>query len=155
MPTHAEKRVMPYTPEQMFDLVARVDRYPEFLPWCVAARIRSRQGNDIVADLVIGFKMIRERYTSRVTLERPRRIHVSYLEGSLKYLTNHWVFEAHPSGGTEVDFYVDFEFKSKVLQTLIGALFHEALRRIVAAFEDRARRLYGQSGIPLAAAPRP
>lgn len=153
MPTHAEKRVVPYTPEQMFDLVAQIDRYPEFLPWCVAARIRSRQGNELVADLVIGFKMFRERYTSRVTLERPRRIHVSYLEGPLKHLTNHWVFEPHPSGGTEIDFYVDFEFHSKVLQTLIGTLFHEAMRRIVAAFEQRARRLYGTSSGAVAASP--
>ena len=156
MPTHAEKRVVPYTPEQMFDLVARVDRYPEFLPWCIAARIRSRQGNELVADLVIGFKMFRERYTSRVTLERPRQIHVSYIEGPLKHLTNHWVFAPHPSGGTEVDFYVDFEFNSKVLQTLIGALFHEALRRLVAAFEERARRLYGAPAAAnsMAATPR-
>lgn len=154
MPTHAEKRVVPYTPEQMFDLVARIDRYPEFLPWCVAARIRSREGNELVADLVIGFKMFRERYTSRVALERPRRIHVSYLEGPLKHLTNHWVFEPHASGGTEIDFYVDFEFHSKVLQTLIGALFHEAMRRIVAAFEERARRLYGAPVNPVPEAPR-
>lgn len=153
MPTHAEKRVVPYTPEQMFDLVAHIERYPEFLPWCVAARIRSRQGNEVVADLVIGFKMFRERYTSRVTLERPRRIHVSYLEGPLKHLTNHWVFEPHPSG-TEIDFYVDFEFHSKVLQALIGTLFHEAMRRIVAAFEHRAQRLYGAPVNPIPAAPR-
>ena len=143
MPTHAEKRVVPYTPEQMFDLVAGIERYPEFLPWCLAARIRSRDGNAIVADLVIGFKMIRERYTSRVTLDRPRRIDVEYLEGPLKRLTNHWVFEPHESGGTQVDFCVDFEFRSRVLQTLIGALFYEALRRLVAAFEARARKLYG------------
>lgn len=154
MPTHAERRVVPYTPEQMFDLVAQIDRYPEFLPWCVAARVRSRRGNELVADLVIGFKMFRERYTSRVTLERPRRIHVSYLEGPLKHLTNHWVFEPHPSGGTDIDFYVDFEFHSKVLQTLIGTLFHEAMRRIVAAFEQRAQRLYGVPAIPLPVSPR-
>lgn len=154
MPTHAEKRVVPYTPEQMFDLVAQIERYPEFLPWCVAARIRSRQGSELVADLVIGFKVFRERYTSRVMLERPRRIHVSYLEGPLKHLTNHWVFEPHPSGGTEIDFYVDFEFHSKMLQTLIGTLFHEAMRRIVAAFEQRAQRLYGTPANPLAATPR-
>jgi coenzyme Q-binding protein COQ10 len=153
MPTHAEKRVVPYTPEQMFDLVAQIDRYPEFLPWCVAARIRSRQGNELVADLVIGFKMFRERYTSRVALERSQRIHVSYIEGPLKHLTNHWVFEPHPSGGTEIDFYVDFEFHSKVLQTLIGSLFHEAMRRIVAAFEQRAQRLYGTSSGAVAASP--
>lgn len=151
MPTHAEKRVLPYTPEQMFELVARVERYPEFLPWCVAARIRSRDENVIVADLVIGFKMVRERFTSRVTLERPRRIHVSYLEGPLKHLNNHWVFNPHPQG-CEIDFFVDFEFHSKMLQALIGALFHEALRRLVVAFEARARQLYGTPAAPLTTA---
>ena len=143
MPTHAEKRVVPYTPEQMFDLVAGIERYPEFLPWCLAARIRSREGDTITADLVIGFKMIRERYTSRVVLDRPGRIDVEYLEGPLKRLANHWLFLPHASGGTMVDFYVDFEFRSRVLQSLIGVLFHEALRRLVAAFEARAKQLYG------------
>ncbi len=143
MPTHAETRVVPYSPEQMFDLVAGIERYPEFLPWCLAARIRSREGKTVVADLVIGFKMIRERYTSRVTLDRPDRIDVEYLEGPLKRLTNHWVFEPQPGGGTRLNFYVDFEFRSRVLQALIGTLFYEALRRLVAAFEARARRLYG------------
>ncbi len=154
MPTHAEKRVLPYTPEQLFDLVAQIERYPEFLPWCVAARIRSREGSSVVADLVIGFKMIRERYTSRVTLDRPRRIDVTYLEGPLKHMNNHWVFTPHQSGGTEIDFFVDFEFHSKVLQALIGALFHEALRRLVGAFEARARQLYGD-GAAVATAIRP
>jgi coenzyme Q-binding protein COQ10 len=152
MPTHAEKRVLPYTPEQLFDLVAQIERYPEFLPWCVASRIRSRDGNVVIADLVIGFKMVRERYTSRVTLDKPRRIDVAYLEGPLKHMNNHWVFNPHPSGGTEIDFFVDFEFHSKMLQALIGALFHEALRRLVAAFEARARQLYGD---PARAAPVP
>jgi coenzyme Q-binding protein COQ10 len=151
MPTHAETRVLPYTPEQMFELVAKIERYPEFLPWCVAARIRSREANTVVADLVIGFKMVRERFTSRVTLDRPRRIDVTYLEGPLKHLNNHWVFKPHSSGGTEIDFSVDFEFQSKVLQALIGALFHEALRRLVAAFEARAKQLYGTPAPPVAA----
>jgi coenzyme Q-binding protein COQ10 len=123
--------------------VAGVERYPEFLPWCVASRVKSRDGNTLIADLVIGFKMIRERYTSRIVLERPHRIDVTYLEGPLKHLTNHWSFQPNPGGGTLVDFYVDFEFRSRLLQTLIGALFHEALRRLVRAFEDRAKKLYG------------
>lgn len=127
----------------MFDLVAGIERYPEFLPWCLAARVRSRENNIVIADLVIGFKMIRERYTSRVTLDRPQRIDVEYLEGPLKRLTNHWVFEPDENGGTCLHFFVDFEFRSRVLQTLIGALFYEALRRLVAAFEARARKLYG------------
>lgn len=142
MPTHAEKRVLPYTPAQLFELVAEVDRYPQFLPWCKSARIRTRQGNVLTADLVIGFRMFRERFTSRVVLDRPNRIDVAYTEGPLKYLNNHWIFEPHPNG-TLIDFYVDFEFHSKVLQALIGVLFNEAVKRMVAAFETRARSLYG------------
>jgi coenzyme Q-binding protein COQ10 len=143
MPTHAEKKVLPYTPEQLFDLVADVERYPEFLPWAVAARIRSREGNVVTADLVIGFKMFRERFTSRVVLDRARRIDVSYTEGPFKYLDNHWLFEPMQGGGTCIDFFVDFEFRSAILQKLIGLVFHEAMLRIVRAFERRAAALYG------------
>lgn len=149
MPTHAEKRLLPYTPEQLFDLVAQVDRYPEFLPWCLAARIRKREGDLVVADLAIGFKMIRERFTSNVRLMRPDRIDVWYADGPFKHLNNHWRFDAVapsselPTGGTLIDFYVDFEFRSKLLQSLIGVLFNEATKRMVAAFEARARQLYG------------
>ncbi len=144
MPTHAEQRVLPYRPDQLFDLVADIERYPEFLPWCVAARIRSRQGQEILADLVIGFKMIRERFTSRVKLDRAgRRIDVSYSEGPFKYLNNHWLFEEMPDGSTRIDFFVDFEFRSVMLQKIIGVLFNEAVRRMVAAFEARAKALYG------------
>jgi coenzyme Q-binding protein COQ10 len=142
MPTHAEKRVLRYTPEQMFDLVADVGAYPEFLPWCIGARVRKREGDVITADLVIGFKMFRERYTSRVTLDRPGRIDVRYIQGPLKYLNNHWVFAPHPEG-TEIDFFVDFEFKTRILEKLIGTLFNEAFRRMVSAFEARAADLYG------------
>jgi coenzyme Q-binding protein COQ10 len=146
MPTHAEKRVMPYRAEQMFDLVADVERYPEFLPWCLAARVRERRGEVIVADLLIGFKMVRERFTSRVTLDRPRRIDVAYTEGPLRYLNNHWIFRDLPEGGCEIDFFVDFEFRSAILQKIIGVLFNEAVRRMVSAFETRARQLYGGGG---------
>src|SRR5690606_27613604 len=142
MPTHAERRFLPYTPEQLFALVADVERYPEFLPWCVASRVRSRQGNVVVADLMIGFKMVRERFTSRVTLSPPDRIDVAYTEGPLRHLNNHWIFEEAP-GGCVIDFFVDFEFKSVILQRLIGALFNEAVRRMVGAFESRAHALYG------------
>src|SRR5688572_30401039 len=138
MPTHAERRHLPYTPEQLFDLVAQVERYPEFLPWCLAVRIRSREGNVFVADLVIGFRMVREKFTSRVVLDRPRRIDVVYTHGPLRYLNNHWIFEPAPDGGCVIDFFVDFEFHSKLLQKLIGALFNEAVRRMVDAFEGRA-----------------
>jgi len=142
MPTHAEQRVLPYTPEQLFELVADVARYPEFLPWCVASRIRSRDGDVFFADLVIGFKMVRERFTSKVTLSRPGRVDVTYTEGPFKHLNNHWRFKPHPNG-TELDFYVDFEFRSKLLQTMIGALFNEAVKLMVSAFEKRAKQLYG------------
>jgi coenzyme Q-binding protein COQ10 len=144
MPTHAEKRVLPYTPEQMYDLVADIEKYPEFLPWCLAARIRKRDGNVVYADLIIGFKMIRERFTSRVKLDRPNlRIDVAYAEGPFRYLNNHWQFEPLPNGHCRIDFYVDFEFRSAILQKLIGVLFNEAVKRMVHAFENRARKLYG------------
>ncbi|MCC7272782.1 MAG: type II toxin-antitoxin system RatA family toxin [Alphaproteobacteria bacterium] len=142
MPTHAEQRVLPYTADQLFDLVADIERYPEFLPWCVAARIRTRTADTIVADLMIGFRMIRERFTSRVTLTPKRRIDVTYSEGPFKHLRNHWIFDPVPAG-CRIDFFVEFEFRSRALQMLIEMLFHEAVRRMVGAFEARARVLYG------------
>jgi coenzyme Q-binding protein COQ10 len=144
MPTHAEKRVLPHASEQLFDLVADIERYPEFLPWCVGARIRERSGNKIVADLLIGFKMIRERFTSRVLLDRPGlRIDVTYTDGPFRYLNNHWIFEPMPDGTCRIDFFIDFEFRSHVLQKIMGVLFNEAVRRMVSAFEARAQQLYG------------
>lgn len=145
MPTHAEKKFIPYTPEQMFDLVADVERYPEFLPWCTGSRIRKREENRLTADLMVGFKMVRERFTSKVTLDRPNRIDVRYQEGPFRFLNNHWVFE-RAEGGCNIDFYLDFEFRSRVLQRLIGVVFEEAVRRMVGAFEARARQLYGEPG---------
>jgi len=143
MPTHAEKKVLPYTPRQMYELVADVEKYPEFLPWCLAARIRKREDNVMFADLIIGFKMVRERFTSRVELhETECRINVQYTDGPFQYLNNHWIFSEHP-GGCCVDFFVDFEFRSKMLQKIMGLLFNEAVRRMVQAFETRAAQLYG------------
>jgi coenzyme Q-binding protein COQ10 len=144
VPTHAEERVLPYTPEQLFALVADIERYPEFLPWCVGARIRERRADLIVADLIIGFRMFRERFTSRVSLDPPRRIDVAYAEGPFRYLNNHWTFTPDPEG-CRVAFFVDFEFKSRLLQRLIEVLFSEAVRRMVGAFEKRARDLYRPS----------
>ena len=143
MPTHAEQRLLPYTPEQLYALVADIERYPEFLPWCVAARIRERRTDFISADLVIGFKLFRERFTSNVRLDPPGRIDVTYAEGPFRYLNNHWSFERVP-GGCRLDFFVDFEFKSRLLQKAIELLFGEAVRRMVAAFEARAHQLYGK-----------
>lgn len=153
MPTHAEKRRVPYAPDQMYRLVADIERYPEFLPWTAGCRIRSRKplaggkpGDEVVeADLIISFKVFRERFGSRVTL-RPseRRIDVEYLDGPFKYLNNHWYFaETEDGGGTEIDFFVDFEFKSALLQRIIGVVFNEAMQRVVRAFERRADELYG------------
>ena len=142
MPTHAEQRVLTYTPDQLFTLVADIERYPEFLPWCLAARVKKRKPDLIVADLIIGFRMFRERFTSRVTLDPPRRIDVAYTDGPFRRLNNHWVFEKVP-GGCRIDFYVDFEFKSRLMQKLIEVLFSEAVRRMVGAFEERAGDLYG------------
>lgn len=148
MPTHRETRVLPYTPEQIFDLVADVERYPEFLPWCVGARVSRREEALIVADLMIGFKMIRERYTSKVKLDRPNRIDVDYgHDGPFRHLENHWQFKPADGGGCEVDFFLDFEFRSRMLQRLIGVVFQEAVRRMVAAFENRAKVIYGASTV--------
>lgn len=143
---HAETKLLPYSPEQLFRLVAEVERYPEFLPWCLAARIRRREADTIHADLVIGFKMIRERFTSKVVLHPSHRIDVSYEDGPFRYLNNNWTFSPAPDGGCLLDFKVDFEFRNRMLQKLIEVLFNEAVRRMVAAFEGRARQLYGPDG---------
>ena len=146
MPTHSEKRFLPYTPDQMYDLVADIDKYPAFLPWCAAARVRARReegATEVVdADLVISFKVFRERFGSRVTLRpKDRKIDTEYLDGPFKYLRNHWYFEP-AEGGCTVDFHVDFEFRSAMLQAVIGMVFHEAMQRVVRAFERRAQQLY-------------
>jgi len=147
MPTHSEIRNMPYSAEQMFALVADIARYPEFLPWCSAARIRSiTPHNDhevIEADLVISFKLFREKFGSRVTLDAyGQQIDVEYLDGPFRYLINHWRFTPIETG-CEVDFHVDFEFRSILMQNVIGLVFNEAMHRIVRAFERRAKELYG------------
>jgi coenzyme Q-binding protein COQ10 len=135
---------VPYSREQIFQMVADVERYPEFLPWCVACRIRRWESKEVfVADLAIGFKMFRERFTSRVGLIRPDRIDVTYHDGPFRYLTNHWNFDADDNGHCVIDFYIDFEFRSRALQAMMGKLFNEAVQRMVNAFEKRAHALYG------------
>ncbi|PCI56333.1 MAG: ubiquinone-binding protein [Alphaproteobacteria bacterium] len=148
MTTHAEKRNLPYTPEQLFDLVADVARYPEFLPWCISSRITKREGDDIFyADLVIGYKRVREKFGSKVVLSAPDHLHVEYLSGPMRYLSNHWKFIREEDGSCTIDFFVDFEFKNKLLQNLIGVFFTEVMQHMVGAFEKRARQLYGVSGL--------
>jgi coenzyme Q-binding protein COQ10 len=143
MPTHAERRILRYSPEQMFDLVADVRRYPEFLPWCVGARVISRDEHELLADLTIGFRMFRESFRSRVTLERPNEVRVTYENGPFRYLNNTWKFKPLPQG-CEIDFFVDFEFRSQLLQAVIGVVFNEATRVMVRSFERRAMVLYGR-----------
>ena len=145
MPRHSETRHLPYSPEQLFDLVADVARYDEFLPWVVAVRIRSSSEEETVADLVVGFNAFKERFTSKVHKERPSRVCVDYVEGPLKYLHNEWKFEPAGDGGTNVHFSVDFVFKSRIFETLAGQMFDRALRRMIGAFETRAAALYGMS----------
>lgn len=173
MPTHSETKTLPYTAQQMYDLVADVGSYPQFLPWCAAARIRSRDDKGdheiMAADLVISFKVFRERFGSQVVLwPAQRRIETQYLDGPFKHMKSHWVFRdpmpedaaqgrsgATPipapipaptsAPGCEVEFFVDFEFRNAVLQGIIGVVFNEAMQRIVRAFETRAADLYGDT----------
>ena len=145
MPRHSETKHLPFTPEQLFTLVADVKRYAEFLPWVVAVRVRSSSDTETIADLVVGFNAFKERFTSRVTKEAPDRIIVDYVEGPLKYLKNEWRFEPVADGGTNLHFSVDFAFKSRIFETIAGHMFDRALRRMTGAFEVRAQQLYGSS----------
>lgn len=153
MPRHSETRILPYPARQIYDLVADVARYPEFLPWTAAARIRSRtprpDGTEVIeADLVISFKVFRERFGSRVILDPAAlTIDTTYIEGPFRHMHSTWAFrdiDAEGEGGRcEVSFFVDFEFRNALLQKVIGVVFDEAMRRVVRAFEARAAALYG------------
>ena len=150
MPTHSETRTLPYSAQQMYDLVADVGNYPKFLPWTAAARVRSvtPQGDHevMLADLVISFKVFRERFTSRVVLwPEAKKIDTEYLDGPFKYMKSNWHFEDNLEG-CQVHFFVDFEFRNAILQKVIGVVFNEAMQRIVRAFENRAKELYGPKG---------
>lgn len=144
MPGIRQKRFLPYTCEQMFDLVADVGNYQEFLPWVVATRVKSDSQTEMVADLLIGFKAIREKFTSRVDKQRPSHIEVFYLDGPLKDLDNNWTF-IPAEGGCDVDFCVEFTFRSNVFEALAGQYFDRAFRKMMGAFETRAHELYGNS----------
>ena len=144
MPRNTEHRFLPYTPDQLFDLVADVKRYDEFLPWVTAVRVRSSTETEMVADLIVGFGAFRERFTSRVGKERPDRIVVDYVEGPLKFLHNEWRFEA-AEGGTNLGFTVDFAFRNRIFEAVAGQVFDRALRKMTNAFEERAAALYGSS----------
>ena len=146
MPHHSETRHLPYSPEQMFALVADVESYADFLPWVSAVRVRSNSDTEMVADLIVGFKGLRESFSSRVHKKYPERVHVDYLEGPLSHLSNDWRFRPDEKGGVLIDFEVDFAFKSKLFEMLAGQVFDKALRKMIGAFEARANELYGSSG---------
>ena len=143
MPVINQQRRLAWSAEQMFDLVADVKRYPEFLPWVVATRIQSDSENEMVADMMVGFSALREKFTSRVKKDRPHRIAVEYLDGPLKRLSNTWEFRPHEDGGCVIDFNDDFTFRSAIFEALAGQYLDRAFRKMVAAFETRAERLYG------------
>lgn len=143
MPIHSEHRLLPYTSEQLFDLVADVEGYPEFLPWWAEARVRRREGDVYYTEQVVRFRILRQRFSSRTVLKRPECIDVTSTGGPLRHLDMRWTFRPAPGGGCRVHLDVDFELRSRLLGTLVGVLFAEAVRRIVAAFEERAHQLYG------------
>lgn len=143
MPVINQQRRLAWSSEEMFDLVADVKRYPEFLPWVVATRIKSDSETEMVADMMVGFSALREKFTSRVIKERPNRIAVEYLDGPLKRLSNTWEFRADEGGGCVIDFNVDFTFRSAILEALAGQYLDRAFRKMVAAFETRAEKVYG------------
>ena len=149
MPTFRTVRPVQHTPVQMFALVADVERYPEFLPLCedlrIIRRVQSGDGVEtLVATMAVGYKAIRESFTTRVTLDRPRlRIQVEYVDGPFKYLENRWSFREKP-GGSDVEFYIDYEFKSFALGLLMGSVFDKAFKKFTQAFEERADQVYGR-----------
>ena len=145
MPGIRESRTVPYSAEQMFDLVADVARYKEFLPWVIATRVRSDSETEMVADMVVGFKSLRESFTSKVSKRRPEMIDVIYVDGPLRDLDNEWHFTDLPEGGCRVDFSVEFAFKNRVFDALAGQYFDRAFRKMGAACEARAEALYGNS----------
>ena len=143
MPKHQETRILPYSAAQMFDLVAEIENYPDFLPWCKAARILSREDNKVMADLVIGYKLFQENFTSEVTLDKPHSITVHYRSGPLSHLSNAWTFKPKGRKGCELTFHVDFDFHSPLLRAAMNIFFDKALSKMVQAFETRAQQLYG------------
>lgn len=144
-----ETRVLPYSPEQLYDLVADIGQYPDFLPWCRGARVGERLGDELTADLIVGNRFFRETFTSRVTFSEdaaPMRIDVEYIKGPMRHMENHWVFAKASEGegaGTQLEFHVAFEFSSLILEKMMGAFFDEASRRMISAFETRAAQLHG------------
>jgi coenzyme Q-binding protein COQ10 len=143
MGTCAQTHFLPYSPGQLYDLVADVEKYPEFLPWCVATRTLSKSDTDIVADLSVGYKFFRETFRSRVHLTPKTRIDVEYIKGPFHSLNNHWIFQEVPQG-TNIDFFIDFQFKSAFFQSVTQRVFESAFNQMLASFEKRAQHVYGK-----------
>ena len=146
MPHHHERRSLPHSAAQMYDLVADVRRYAEFLPWVSAIRVRQDESTEMLADMVVGFKSLRETFSSRVVKTPKSSIVVDYLDGPMKHLHNQWLFEDMVGGGSIVDFTVDFSFRNRVFEVLAGQFFDSALRKMTSAFVERADALYGVEG---------
>lgn len=144
MPTHQESRILPYTSEQLYALVMDIEKYPEFLPWCLGARINSQSKTNLSADVVVGYKIFRESFSSRVHFTKAKEIDVEYLKGPMRHLHNKWAFKDIKSGRCKVDFYVDFSLKTKLFETIVDQFFHKALVRMITSFEMRAIDLYGE-----------
>lgn len=144
MPTHAEKRILPFKAKQIFDLVADVEKYPDFLPWVISAKIISREENKFTADLEIGYKIIRTSYRSQVVLTPHQTIDINYVDGPFRYLNNHWHFKELGEQLMEVDFFIDFDFQSSYLQILLQSAFTEVVKRMIQAFEKRAAEIYSK-----------
>jgi coenzyme Q-binding protein COQ10 len=146
MPHHHERRILPHSAEQMYDLVADVGSYAEFLPWVSAIRVRTNSETEMLADMIVGFKSLRETFSSRVLKTPKSKIVVNYLDGPMKHLHNEWLFEDLPEGGSTVDFTVDFAFRNAIFEALAGQFFDSALRKMTGAFIQRANALYGAEG---------
>jgi len=145
MPSHAETKILPFTSKQMFDVVLNVEKYPDFLPWCVALRVRKRGEAEMFADMAVGFKMLREKYSSHITWEEHgdgrRHIHIQDAGGPFKFLETDWSFQANEEG-CEVGFRIDFEFNSALLEKVMGGIFTEAAHRMMQSFVSRAQEIY-------------
>lgn len=141
MPRHTERRTLPYSPETMYAIVADVKRYPEFLPWILEADIIKQTEQGFLADLTVGYKLFQDTYRSEVILTPHERVEICYIKGPFKHLQNHWIFSPAPSNSVHIDFFIDFEFQSSLFQRMIQSVFTEAVKKMVTAFEDRAKAL--------------
>ncbi|MFH1157817.1 MAG: type II toxin-antitoxin system RatA family toxin [Pseudomonadota bacterium] len=144
MPTHSESRIVPYSATQMFNLVIDVEKYPDFLPWCLDARILNSSKNDLDADMTVGYKVFRETFSSHVHFTRFREIEIDYLKGPMRHLHTKWAFRNLEKGRCRIDFYIDFSLKTRLFEKLVNRFFHKALVTMVNAFELRAAFLYGE-----------